>query len=87
MHSHRLLRGDLKRECESSIYESSPAGTAELSPRTLVLGWISKDDPACPGLPWVPQGRLKMGRDAILLQPSLRDSIMLHAVPRTIVLG
>ena len=24
-----------------------------------------------------------MGRDAILLQPSLRDSIMFHDVPRT----
>jgi hypothetical protein len=35
---------------------------------TLVLGWISKDDP-------VPKGRPKMGYDAILdnLQPSLRD--------------
>ena len=30
-----------------------------------------------------------MGRDAILdkFQPSLRDSIMLHVVPRTSVLG
>jgi hypothetical protein len=37
----------------------------------------------------VPQGRLKIGRDAILdnLQPSLRDSIMFHDVPRTSVLG
>jgi hypothetical protein len=37
----------------------------------------------------VPQGRLKIGRDPILdnLQPSLRDSIMFHAVPRTSVLG
>jgi hypothetical protein len=37
----------------------------------------------------VPQGRLEIGRDAILdnLQPSLRDSIMFHDVPRTSVLG
>jgi hypothetical protein len=37
----------------------------------------------------VPQGRLKIGRDAILenLQPSLRDFIMSHDVPRTSVLG
>jgi hypothetical protein len=53
----------------------------------FVLGWILKNDPACPGVPWVPQGRLKMGRDAILLQPSLRDSILLHDVLRTNVLG
>jgi hypothetical protein len=30
----------------------------------------------------VPQGRLKIGRDAILLQPSLRDSIMFHDAPQ-----
>jgi hypothetical protein len=37
----------------------------------------------------VPEGRLKIGRDAILdnLQPSLRESIMFHGVPRTSVLG
>ena len=37
----------------------------------------------------VPQGRLKIGRDAILdnFQPSLRDLIMFHDVPRTSVLG
>jgi hypothetical protein len=37
----------------------------------------------------VPQGRLELGRSAILdnLQPSLRDLIMLHYVPRTGVLG
>jgi hypothetical protein len=45
-----------------------------------VLGWICKDDS-------VPQGRLKMGRDEILVQPSLRDLIMFHDVPRTNVLG
>jgi hypothetical protein len=46
------------------------------------MGWISTGDP-------VPQGRLKIGRDAILgnLQPSLRDSIMFLDVPRTSVLG
>jgi hypothetical protein len=33
----------------------------------------------------VPQGRLQIGRDAILdnFQPSLRDWIMFHDVPRT----
>jgi hypothetical protein len=37
----------------------------------------------------VPEGRLNLGRVAILdnLQPSLRDSIKLHDVPRTSVLG
>jgi hypothetical protein len=37
----------------------------------------------------VPQGRLKIDRDAILenLRPSLRDLIMFHDVPRTNVLG
>ncbi len=37
----------------------------------------------------VPEGRLKIGRDAILdnLQPSLRDLIMFIDVPRTSVLG
>jgi hypothetical protein len=37
----------------------------------------------------VPEGRLKIGRDVILnnLQPSLRDSIMFHDLPRTSVLG
>jgi hypothetical protein len=37
----------------------------------------------------VPQGRLKIGGHVILdnLQPSLRDSIILHDVPRTSVLG
>jgi hypothetical protein len=36
-----------------------------------------------------PQRRLKISRDAILdnLQSSLRDSIILHDVPRTSVLG
>jgi hypothetical protein len=32
-------------------------------------------------------GSVKIGRDAILLQPSLRDLIILHDVPRTNVLG
>src|ERR1700688_5296333 len=46
------------------------------------------DDPACPGLPWVPQGRLKIGRDAILdnLQPScgtkIRKSWFSHTLYR-----
>ena len=37
----------------------------------------------------VPKGRLEIGRDAILdnLQPSLRDLIIFHDVPRTSVLG
>jgi hypothetical protein len=37
----------------------------------------------------VPKGRLKIGRDSILdnFQPSLRDLIMFHGVPRTSVLG
>ena len=37
----------------------------------------------------IPKGRLEIGRDAILdnLQPSLRDLIIFHDVPRTSVLG
>jgi hypothetical protein len=55
-------------------------------------GQLSPTLRACVRTPFpisVPQGRLEMGRDAILdnLQPSLRDSIMLHDVPRTSVLG
>ncbi len=62
-------------------HRMSPAGTAELSPD------------ASPGLDLqarpVPKGRLEIGRDEILesLQPSLRDLIMFHDVPRTGVLG
>jgi hypothetical protein len=58
-------------------FPTSPAGTAELSPgRSPGLDLQGRQ---------VPQGRLKIGRDAILenLQPSLRDSIMLPDVPRT----
>jgi hypothetical protein len=70
------------RACvRTRIYEFSPAGTAELSPGRQ--SWVAFE-----GRP-VPQGRLKIGLDAILdnLQPSLRDLIMLHDVPRTSVLG
>ena len=54
---------------------------AELSPgRSPGLGLKGR-----PG----PQGRLKIGRDPILdnVQPSLRDLIRLHLVPRTTVLA
>jgi hypothetical protein len=56
-------------------------------------GRLNLAQDASPGLDLkrrpVPQGRLKIGRDSILdnLQPSLRDSIMFHDVPRTSVLG
>jgi hypothetical protein len=51
---------------------------AELSPGRQA--WIAFE-----GRP-VPQGRLKIGLDPILdnLQPSLRDLITLHDVPRTV---
>jgi hypothetical protein len=67
--------------CENSISKLSPEGTAELSPGRQ--SWVAFE-----GRP-VPKGRLKIGLDAILdnLQPSLRDLIMLHDVPRTRVLG
>jgi hypothetical protein len=73
--------------CENSgITNLVPKGRLNLA-QDDSPGSDLKDDPACPGVPWVPQGRLKMGRDAILLQPSLRDSIMFLDVPRTSVLG
>jgi len=59
----------------------SPAGTAELA-QDASPGFDLQARP-------VPQGRLEMGRDEILenLQPSLRDLVMFHDVPRTNVLG
>jgi hypothetical protein len=62
-------------------------------PNSVPQGRLNLAQDASPGLDLkgrpVPQGRLKIGRDAILdnLQPSLRDSIMFHDVPRTSVLG
>jgi hypothetical protein len=56
-------------------------------------GWLNLAQDDSPGLDLkgrsVPKGRLKIGRDAILdnFQPSLRDLIMFHGVPRTSVLG
>jgi hypothetical protein len=66
---------------ENAISKVSPEGTAELSPGRSP-GSEQKGRP-------VPQGRLKTGDNSILdnFQPSLRDSIMLHDVPRTGVLG
>ena len=67
--------------CENSDLNSVPQGRLNLA------------QDASPGLDLkgrsVPKGRLKIGRDAILdnFQPSLRDLIMFHGVPRTIVLG
>ena len=62
-------------------------------PNSVPEGRLNLAQDASPGLDLkgrpVPQGRLEMGRDAILdnLQPSLRDLIMFHGVPRTSVLG
>jgi hypothetical protein len=66
---------------------------AVAEPRILQIQFgqllLSLAQDASPGLDFnrrpVPQGRLKIGRVAILdnPQPSLRDSIMLHDVPRT----
>jgi hypothetical protein len=56
-------------------------------------GRLNLAQDASPGLDLqarpVPQGRLEIGRDEILdnLQPSLRDLIVFHDVPRTSVLG
>ena len=64
-----------------------------VAPKLVPQGRLNLAQDASPGLDLkgrpVPQGRLKIGRDAILdnLQPSLRDLIMLHDVPRTSVLG
>jgi len=62
-------------------------------PDSVPKGRLNLAQDASPGLDLkgrqVPQGRLKIGRDAILenLQPSLRDLIMFRDVPRTCVLG
>jgi hypothetical protein len=70
-----------KNVCENSNANSVPQGRLNLA------------QDASPGLDLkgrpVPQGRLKIGLDEILdnLQPSLRDLVMLHDVPRTSVLG
>jgi hypothetical protein len=56
---------------------TSPEGTADLSPgRSPGLDLEGRP---------VPEGRLKFGGGSILdiLQPSLRDLVMLHDVPRT----
>jgi hypothetical protein len=61
--------------------------------RSVPEGRLNLAQDGSPGLDLkrrlVPQGRLKIGRDAILnnFQPSLRDLIMFHDVPRTSVLG
>ncbi len=61
--------------------------------KSVPQGRLNLAQDASPGLDLqerpVPQGRLELGRDEILdnLQPSLRDLIMFHDVPRTNVLG
>jgi len=61
--------------------------------RLVPQGRLNLAQDASPGLDLqarpVPQGRLEIDRDEILenLQPSLRDLIMFHDVPRTSVLG
>ena len=63
------------------------------SANSVPQGRLNLAQDASPGLDLkgrsVPKGRLKIGRDAILdnFQPSLRDLIMFHDVPRTSVLG
>ena len=62
-------------------------------PDSVPEGRLNLAQDASPGLDSkgrpVPKGRLEIGRDAFLdnLQPSLRDLIMFHDVPRTSVLG
>ena len=62
-------------------------------PNSVPQGRLNLAQDASPGLDLqarpVPQGRLEIGRDEILdnLQPSLRDLIIFHDVPRTSVLG
>ena len=67
--------------CENSISNSVPQGRLNLA-QDASPGLNLKGDP-------VPEGRLKIGRNAILdnFQPSLRDLIMSHDLPRTSVLG
>jgi hypothetical protein len=62
-------------------------------PNSVPEGRLNLAQDASPGLDLTgrpsPVGRVKIGREAIMdnLQPSLRDSIMLHDIPRTSVLG
>jgi hypothetical protein len=67
--------------CDNRISNSVPKGRLNLA-QDASPGLDVKGRP-------VPKGRLKMCRDAILdnLQPSLRDSIRFHDLPRTHVLG
>ena len=79
----------LEGVCELHFQTQSRRACPELVER----GRLTLAQDASPGLDLkgrpVPKGRLKIGRDAILdnLQPSLRDLIMSHDVPRTSVLG
>jgi hypothetical protein len=69
------------RVCRNLIFKLSPGGRLNLA------------QDASPGLDLngrpVPKGRLKIGLNEVLdnLQPSLRDLIIFHDVPRTRVLG
>ena len=71
----------------------TPRTCTDLPSTTIVVLAVIDSPPICdcqkPFPNSVPQGRLKIGRDAILcnLQPELRDLIMFHDVPRTNVLG
>ena len=81
------------RAAQAWINEGFRARVKTPFPNPVPQGRLNLAQDASPGLDLkgrpVPQGRLKIGRDAILdnLQPSLRDSIMFHDVPRTSVLG
>jgi hypothetical protein len=80
---------------DNLLVQTNLSSRSELNPfpNTVPQGRLNLAQDASPG--WdlkgrpVPQGRLEMGRDPILdnRQPSLRDSIILHDVPRTSVLG
>ena len=81
------------RATRHSTHEGFRACVRSRFPNSVPQGRRNLAQDASPGLDLkarpVPQGRLKIGRDAILdtLQLSLRDSIMFHDVPRTSVLG
>ena len=77
---NKKVRQGLNRLRENWDYEISPEGKAELSPGRQSWVGFEKGEP-------VPQGRLKMDRHAVLLQSSLRDSIMFTRCTQDCVLG
>jgi hypothetical protein len=84
----RLVRTFFQKE-----FGHSAQGRKSVCENSVPEGRLNLAQDASPGLDLkgrpVPEGRLKIRRDSILdnLQPSLRDLITFHDLPRTGVLG